>query len=309
MPIMASHHSDSLPHSGYLSPNSNFFNTASPDSTRKRKQELQYPGHTVIQDHNVLDLPYYSQSWRHGQFQQPEPAVHNEANMQSSSDLIETSSWNHESPNNNSFLVMHQHQATFNSSDPQPLQNYYEQETTGLIQSVRHDMGNDGGVGENSSRGLNEIHQMLSLDQFQSEAPSISSVPSFAYNDNNKNMTRPNTMNLTDLGAGNLLEQRQLLQSWSSGNTTNAQNSSYSNNGSTTPVFFSPGFLESLQEDDNESYHTPEFPFHQSNPSKAQDWSHSPPSRKFTSVEHNTIMVKNRCSVLFYICNVGTKEN
>lgn len=307
---MASHHSDSLPQPGYSSPNSNvFFNKSSLDSTRKRKPVLQYPAQNVIQEHNVLDLPYYSHQWKHNQFQQQEqhpeqqhhqssaPSTHNESIMHSSSDLMDAPSWDHDSPDN-SFLVMHQQQATFNAADSQPLQfPNYEQESTSLIHGGRHDMGHDGGVGENNSRSLSEIHQMLSLDEFQSEAPCTSSVSSFSFE--NKDMPRSNTLHSTDLGAGNLLEQRQLLQSWSDGGTTNAQNS-YSNNGSTTPGFFTPGFLESLQEDDNESYHTPEFPFHQSNTAR-EDWTQAPPSRKFTPVEHDMIMVNNRCHLLLYI--------
>jgi hypothetical protein len=209
--------------------------------TRKRKQEVQYPVN-----------PYYQQ-WR--------PP----SNMQSSSD---ETSWNHD----NSFLVM---QSTFNSSDPQQQQfPNYEQETTIHSGNMVH----DGGVGENTSRGLTEIHQMLSLDQFQSEEPSTCN---FTFDSK-----RQNTLHLTDLGTENLLNQRQLLQSWSS--TANAN--SYSNNGgSTTPGFFTPGFLESLQE---ESYPTVDFPFQNV---REDDWSHN---RKFTSVEHNTIMVKNRCPII-----------
>ncbi|KAI9273332.1 hypothetical protein EDC94DRAFT_510969 [Helicostylum pulchrum] len=122
----------------------------------------------------------------------------------------------------------------------------------------------NGGVGENT-----EIHQILNLDQ-----PSP-----FQFVDTTKDNTR--TLHLNDLGNSRLIHQ-----AWS---PQQPQYNNNANNNPSSPGFFTPGFLESLQEDENESPES--FPFHVPPPTRnwSLDESHAKPS-----MEHETIMVGGR---------------
>lgn len=247
--------------------------------------------------------------------------------MQASSDILP---WSHSQQQHSISTLM---QSDFDLSDPQQTSAYghhhqqqhhhnylpshsNEQSSAGLIHEGgggRHDTASshrtsNGGVGEN--KGLSEIHQMLNLDQFAAAA-AAAATPTSVQTPTPSNYSfvdEPTSggLHLADLGAGNLHQQRQLIQSWSNnssaGGTTNAQHTSYSNNGSSTPGFFTPGFLESLQEDDSESYHTSDFPFHQ--PNQSREWHASSSSSPHgtttmeTAMEHDAIMVSKRGSVV-----------
>lgn len=333
---MATHHqnTDSSPNSNAFYDNTINDSPESPTSRKRKQEEFQYSSHNVI---HHLELPsYYSsnhnnqQQW-HQQPPQPQqlPQVqavtsdasslvidfNNEANMQASSDI---SSWNHHNHQIPQHSISSLMQSDFNISDPQQTsaytnpnpylqQQHSEQSSSGLTHGGRHSILNitgdgNGGVGEN--KGLSEIHQMLNLDQFATSNTTNSTSAQTSTPSNYSFVDEPSRLHLTDLGAGNLHQQRQLIQSWSNSNggTTNAQQNNYSNNGSSTPGFFTPGFLESLQEDDNESYHTTDFPFHHHNQNRGWNTSSSssPPGNMENSMEHDTIMVNSKI-VLFHI--------
>lgn len=242
----------------------------------------------------------------------------NEAAMQASSDILP---WNHHQQQQQQHSISSLMQSDFNLSDPQQTSAYAsssaylpphsnnEQSSTGLIhEGGRHDVldtaTHSGGVGEN--KGLSEIHHMLHLDQFAAGGHAATATPVSVQTPTATNygfVDEPDGLHLADLGAGNLHQQRQLIQTWSNssaGGTTNAQHTSYSNNGSSTPGFFTPGFLESLQEDDNESYHTSDFPFHQ--PNQNREWHTSSSSSPHGPMEQDAIMVSWAQSCVVAMC-------
>lgn len=135
------------------------------------------------------------------------------------------------------------------------------------------------GVGENT-----DIHRILNLDQPQQHP--------FNFIDDSKGtatISNARNLHLHDLGSQRLIHQ----QAWS------PQQQQPFNTGPNSPGFFTPGFLESLQEDESESPQS--FPFHvgtasTSSSSTAKNWNyqHSEDCTSKTAItmEHGTIMVR-----------------
>ncbi|CEP18203.1 hypothetical protein [Parasitella parasitica] len=278
----------------------------SPTSRKRKQEELQYPSHSA--SHHFELSSYYApnqheqQPWHqqippsphHHQEQQMQAATSdasslvinfsNQANMQASSDI---SSWSHHHPlpHHSISTLM---QPDFSMADPQQTSAYVAAGSymDSPHSELRGTSDKTGGVGENHS--LSEIHQMLNLDQF-STASTLAETPtptSYSF------IEEPAALRLDDLSAANLQQQSQLIQSWSNsaGRTTNAQQSSnYSNNGSGTPGFFTPGFLGSLQEDDSESYHTSDLNFHRPTHSSSSEW--NPSCSSPHQIEHDPFLV------------------
>lgn len=226
MPIMAAHNESS----NYSPPNNVFYNTNySPESpthhNRKRKQqEFQTYGN---QQRNGLENLYqsYNQSWNHHANQQ-------EFIVPISSSSSSTTT-NYQQQHEESNLTW---QRTTNNQDAFIVSNNY-QHTDPFMDSTLQ-KSNNGGVGENS-----EIHHLLNLDQPSSAFQFIDTQK------DNNNSTR--TLHLHDLGNSRLIQH----QPWSASPQPQQQY-----NGANSPGFFTPGFLESLQEDENESPQS--FPFH-----------------------------------------------
>ncbi|KAI8646890.1 hypothetical protein BD408DRAFT_379689 [Parasitella parasitica] len=315
MPIMATHHqtNDSSLNNNAFYENAINGSPESPTSRKRKQEEPQYPPHSAAY-HLELSSYYASNQHEQQQWHQQTPPHHqqqpqmqaatsdasslvinfnSEANMQASSDI---SSWSHHHP-----LPQHSistlMQPDFNMSDPQQ-PSAYDVSNSYVIHDGCNDISNktgggNSGVGENQR--LSEIHQMLNLDQFTTATSTTSASVQTPTPSSYSFVDEPNDLHLTDLSTANLHQQSQLIQSWSNsvGGTANAQQSSYSNNGSGTPGFFTPGFLESLQETDNESYHTSDFPFHRQTHNSEWHVSSSSPQ----GIRHDPLMMSERSLV------------
>ncbi|KAI9471849.1 MAG: hypothetical protein EXX96DRAFT_581940 [Benjaminiella poitrasii] len=294
MPIMSSQNDDALPQSNHSlsSPNSQSFvdhhnSTSESPSTRKRKQEeFNYSTEQSV----LVDLPFYSQQWK------PTPSLFdartlrssdiislNETNIHASSDLLKTPScWNHfgnESQNTDtSFSNMRQHQGCNSSTIMMGRESP-------LIQENNHSIStNTTEVVSEDKGGFSEIQSMLSFDPFQSQLPSST-------NQIDRNTTRQEpslNLHLNDLETESIYQERQqFVQSWNSSGSNQIRYTS--GGGSDTPTFFTPGFLESLQED--EPYSASSFPYHTN---KENNWGRSSPPGSFTknsSIDHYAMAV------------------
>lgn len=230
---MAAHNEQS---SNYSSPSNSVFynnNYSSPESptssiSRKRKQQQHQQQDFQSygdQSNGVLENIYqtYNQPWN------SQNNVHQDyilpiTTTSSSSTTTTTTYHQHE----DSSLTWHRPSNSHTTTDDPFLvtTNYNQQDHQYMNHSSQKP---NGGVGENT-----EIHNILNLDQ-----PS-----SFQFMDTKENNTR--TLHLNDLG-----NQRLIHQSWS-------PQQQYAT-GANSPGFFTPGFLESLQEDDESPQ---SFPFH-----------------------------------------------
>lgn len=218
--------------SNYSPTNSVFYNNSysSPESptsnnSRKRKQEQQQQEFQQYDEQSqanngVLDSLYQS-------YNQPWNSSSQNNGQQDFIIPITSSS------STTTAATYHQHEdpsltwhRTTNSDDSFMVSTTYQPDSFMNHSSQK----TNGGVGENT-----EIHHLLNLDQ-----------PSAFQFINTKENTR--ALHLDDLG-----NQRLIHQAWSP-----QQQQNY--NGANSPGFFTPGFLESLQEDENESPES--FPFH-----------------------------------------------
>lgn len=252
MPIMAAHNEQS---SNYSSPTNSVFysnNYSSPESptcnSRKRKQQEFQHYGEQNQQNNNGVLDNIYQSYN-----QP---WNNQNNGQefivpitSSSSTTTAATYQHQHEEPN--LTWHR---TPNTDDSFLVSANYQPDSFMNHSSQK----SNGGVGENT-----EIHQILNLDQ-----PSA-----FQFMDTKEN-TR--TLHLNDLG-----NQRLIHQAWSP-----QQQQQY--NGANSPGFFTPGFLESLQEDENESPES--FPFHVLSPTR--NWNNGlDENHAKSNIEHDAILV------------------
>lgn len=252
------------------SPTSNvFYNNvySTPESPtfnhRKRKQQQEFTYH---QNNNGLDSLY--QTWN------PNNQQNNHQDFIvpiTSSSSSTTATYHQQDDIKSSALMNHSWHGSTNTQDQFIADSFMNHSSS----QKNHNGG--GGVGENT-----EIHQILNLDQ-----PSH-----FQFVDTTKENTR--TLHLNDLGNSRLIHQawspqqqhpqQQPQQQFNTNSTNNSNNPS-------SPGFFTPGFLESLQEDENESPES--FPFHVPPPRHwSLDESHHHHHQKSSSMEHDTIMVK-----------------
>lgn len=266
MPIMAAHNDQS---SNYSSPinstifydNSNAY--SSPDSptlsnSRKRKQQQHdwnyYDINQQSSNNDVLNDIYSST------YHQSENSTSNSNHHQQQEEFIvpinssSSTSTAFGQPDNlmqRSSVINNNWHRTVNNDSNAAGNSFLVSNNTYDDSFMSH---NQKTVGENT----NEIHQILNLDE------PISFVN-----------TAKDTRNIAGL---NLNDSRLMHQTWS----PQPQQQSF-NTGASSPGFFTPGFLESLQEDENESPQS--FPFHVT----TKNWNLE--REEISTMEHDTIMV------------------
>jgi hypothetical protein len=310
MPMMAAHNEHS---SNYSSPsNSVFINNVnyspeSPPSTNSRKRKQQQQQEFQFGDLNqqsgnsnngVLDSFYqtYNQPWNGNHSSSDNFIIPVTSSSTASSTTIAATIFH----NSNSNITSEDNDLIINKLSHM-MNNSWHRSTSSndpfLVNTTNYDNHNQDsfiinnqkcstGVGANT-----ETHQIVNLDQPQQQP--------FNFVDNSKdasnNAINTRTLHLHDLGS-----QRLIHQAWP------PQNQQSFNNGPNSPGFFTPGFLESLQEDEHESPES--FPFHvtttsTSSSSTARNWALQHPedaaSKAVLTMEHDTIMV--RATNKFYV--------
>lgn len=266
MPIMAAHNDQS---SNYSSPinstifydNSNAY--SSPDSptlsnSRKRKQQQHdwnyYDINQQSSNNDVLNDIYSTT------YHQPENNTGNNNHHQQQEEFIvpinssSSTSTAFGQPDNlmqRSSIINNNWHRTVNSNSNATGNSFLVPSNTYDDSFISHSQKT---VGENT----NEIHQILNLDE------PISFVN--------------NTKDTRNIAGLNLNDSRLMHQTWS----PQPQQQPF-NTGASSPGFFTPGFLESLQEDENESPQS--FPFHVT----TKNWNLE--REEISTMEHDTIMV------------------
>lgn len=250
--------------------------SSSPPNSRKRKQDLQYPGGGASGD----AASSFSRPWSPPPFSaSASMSLVHYSNQESDMWNIITPPFHqhagllHEEQSNNpspSDVGMHifdpvNNHSLLNNSDPRPVAA-----DNNILASTSSSSSNTDNTLLTASSHLNYDLSSFSSEEERRHDPlekqmSFTLPTLVAQTNGNSNPPFPgsssndetayhhdnNHMRLNDLGSIHERNQHQLIQSWVGGGRQSSTNSAETPFSPATPSFFTPSFLESLQEDDD----------------------------------------------------------